>query len=252
MNANLKLIANWFLANKLAINLVKTEAMVLHRKKIYFPLPPIILNNIPLVYSFTFKFLGLIVDNKLNWKYHISAITSKLSSVCGIMFRVKNRVTRSISKLIYNSLAHPHLIYCNIIWSSTYNSLLYPLRVKQRRLIRLIMKKNRFEHTTPLFKQLNILKLDDVCKTSALQIVYKSLNNILQSPIHFTLRNENPYNTRYTPPLLVPFCRSRQTSFFIHVKGSNLWNELPLMIRNSRSLYTFKRKLKKYIIDSYV
>ena len=225
--------------------------MVLHRKNIYFPLPPIILNDNPIAFSFTFKFLGLYMDSKLNWKFHIRTITSKLSNVCGILYSIRNRITPSLSKLIYNSIAHPHLTYCNIIWSSATNSSMSSLRVKQKKLIRLIAKKRRFEHTTPLFKQLNILKLDDISKSSASQFVYKSLNNIVQSPIQFNYRDAGPYNIRNIPPLIVPFSRSRQSNLFIHVRGANLWNELPLRIRNSTSVYSFKRKLKKYFIDSY-
>ena len=174
VNENLQTIVNWFLANKLAINLIKTEAMVLSRKPLYFPLPPVLVNNKPLPYSHTFKFLGLLIDNRLNWKSHISAIRSKLSTVCGIIYRIRNRISISISKLLYNSIKYPHIIYGNIIWSAAYECNMQCLSVAQKKLIRTILRKPRYEHTSPLFKRLNILKLNDVSKFCTLQFVYKT------------------------------------------------------------------------------
>ena len=55
INNNLSVISQWFLANKLAINLIKTEAMVLSRRTIYFPLPPVLLGNDPISYTHVFN-----------------------------------------------------------------------------------------------------------------------------------------------------------------------------------------------------
>ena len=227
INTNLIQIAEWFLANKLAINLIKTEAMVLSRKQLWFPLPPVILSNEPVPYNYVFKFLGLLVDFKLNWKSHITAIRAKLSSVCGIIYRIRNKITRSIAKLVYNSIAHPHITYCNVIWASAYTTNLNCLRVSQKKLIRSILKKRRDVHTSPLFKELNILKIDDVCNLCCLTFVYKSLNNLIFSPITFTIRELRVYNIRNPVELIVPFYRSRQSMIFILARGANLWNNTP-------------------------
>ena len=119
INNNMTRIAQWFLSNRLSVNLVKTEAMVLSRRKIIFPLPPVIMNNIALPYNFVFKFLGLFIDFKLTWKHHISVLKSKLSSVCDILYHIRDKIPCSIARLIYYNIAHPHLIYRNIMWSST-------------------------------------------------------------------------------------------------------------------------------------
>ena len=251
INHNISLVEQWFLANKLSINIIKTEAMLFSRKPIYFPLPPVILNNIEIPYNFTVKFLGLLIDFKLNWKTHIASIRSKLSSVCGVMYNVRNKIPTSVAKLIYNTIAHPHITYCNVIWSSAYLSNFCSLRSTHKKLIRLILKKRRREHTSPLYKQLNILKFDDISKMQVLSFVFKSLHNIIHSPINYIYRDMNRYNLRNPPILQIPFTRFKQTSLFVRVKGAVLWNDLPDFIRNSLSVMSFKRKLKKYYLDSY-
>ena len=152
---------------------------------------------------------------------------------------------------MYNSIAYPYLIYCNIIWASAFTSNLNCLRVSQKKLIRFIMKKRRDAHTTPLFKELNVLKLHDICKLCCLNFVYKSLNNLIFSPITFRIREFRGYNIRHPAELIVPFHRSRQSVMFIHARGANLWNSTPEAIRNSLSIASFKYKLKKSYIQLY-
>ena len=251
INNNLFFIARWFLANRLSVNLVKTEAIVLSRKNLVFPLPPVILNNVALPYNFIFKFLGLFIDFKLNWKHHIAVIRSKLSSACGILYHIRNQISRSIAKLLYHSIAHPHLIYCNIIWSSTYPTNTRCLQVIQKKMIRLIMKKNRTDHSAPLFKVLNILNFSDLCYYNTLLFVYKSLNNLVHSPVQYQRRIIAAYNIRNPPELYVPFYYSQQSKMFVSARGASLWNELMPEIRNSNTVYSFKYNLKKKILDLY-
>ena len=54
INTNLKQLHQWFLANKLLVNIIKTEAMIFTRKNIYYPQLPIMLLNEPLPYNFSF------------------------------------------------------------------------------------------------------------------------------------------------------------------------------------------------------
>ena len=71
------------------------------RKNIYFPLPPILINNIPISFNYTFKLLGIIIEFKLTWKPHIQAVQKKISSACGILFNLRNKINRDVAKTIY-------------------------------------------------------------------------------------------------------------------------------------------------------
>ena len=111
----MSIIADWFLANKLSINAIKSEAMVFTRKNIYFPLPPVTLADDFLPYNYSFKFLGLYLDFKLTWDSHLHWIRSKLASACGILFHIRNKISRYVARLIYLSICLPYLQYCNIL-----------------------------------------------------------------------------------------------------------------------------------------
>ena len=64
------------------------------------------------------KFLGVIVDQHLNWKDHISMVSHKISKSCGIISRIRNTLDCNSKKKIYYSRIHPYLTYCINVWSS--------------------------------------------------------------------------------------------------------------------------------------
>ena len=252
VNHDLSLLSDWFLANKLSVNLIKSEAMVFSRKHIYYPLPPVVLNDTPLAYNYSFKYLGLYLDHKLNWRFHLDKIQAKLSSACGVLYLIRNKLTRSVSRMIYLSLAYPYLNYCNTLWSSCSPSLLQSLFVSQKKLIRLILKKNRFENSSPLFKQLNLLKLNEINSVCTALFVFKAVNNLIKSPITYTFRHLQRYNLRRMDNTIeVPFVRSGQSQRFLHVRGANLWNLIPASIRSCQTINNFKFKIKRYFLSSY-
>ena len=118
-------------------------------------------------------------------------------------------------------------------------------------MIRTIMKKGRMEPSSPLFKKLNLLKLEDVNNINVVKLIYKSINGLLSCPVNFVAHQAVPYNLRRIEPLAVPFVTSRQSQRFIRHKGAQLWNHLPQEIREARTFTTFKSKLKKHYISLY-
>ena len=83
------------------------------------------------------KFLGVIVDEKLSWKEHIHALTNKMSRSLGIIRRVRGLVHQACLLTLYYSLIYPYLIYCNIVWASTYPLNLHSLLITQKKFARI-------------------------------------------------------------------------------------------------------------------
>ena len=68
------------------------------------------------------KFLGIIIDDKLNWKPHIQSVKSKLSCILSIMYKASKLITTVGMYTLYCSLFQPHISYCNELWGNTYAS----------------------------------------------------------------------------------------------------------------------------------
>jgi hypothetical protein len=105
------------------------------------------------------KFLGVYFDPNLNFKHHISYISTKISKALFFLRQAKNSLNQRALKLIYHSLLHSNLIYAIQVWTSTNENNIKPLFLKQKAAIRIISNSKYNAHTEPLFKQLNILPL---------------------------------------------------------------------------------------------
>ena len=68
------------------------------------------------------KFLGIIIDNKLSWKYHIDHISGKIARGIGMIIKAREYLNKQGLLSLYYSFIYPYLIYCNHIWGSTYKS----------------------------------------------------------------------------------------------------------------------------------
>ena len=74
-------INRWLIANKLTLNTIKTEFMLIDsRQKLNnLPsLPSLNINNVSMKHSHCLKPLGMLVDENLTWENHVDAISKKI------------------------------------------------------------------------------------------------------------------------------------------------------------------------------
>ena len=113
------------------------------------------------------------------------------------------------------------------------------------------MKKKRDAPSSPLFKKLKLLKLPEINNYNTAIFVFKSLNNLIPSPIEYEHRILDRYNLRREEHLFIPFVRSAQSQRFLQIRGALLWNDLPTELKECRTLNSFKYNLKKYFLLIY-
>lgn len=89
LNIELRVITSWLLANKLCINVLKSNYIIFCASQFkYTQSVPLILNNANLEQVKGTKFLGIHIDENLTWKKHIGTIAVKISRNIGIMSRL--------------------------------------------------------------------------------------------------------------------------------------------------------------------
>ena len=88
-NQELSQVNDWFLANKLSLNVEKTKYMLFHKltdqENIPLKLPLLKLNRKIIEREYSFKFLGVILDEHLTWKKYIQLIENKVSKNVGVL-----------------------------------------------------------------------------------------------------------------------------------------------------------------------
>ena len=87
VNNELNRVGEWMTLNKLSLNASETKSMTFHRAQQKVNQLTLKLNgqNIEMVSSF--NFLGIILDQSLSWKKHVSMVTNKISKTLGILYR---------------------------------------------------------------------------------------------------------------------------------------------------------------------
>ena len=239
-------VIKWLNANKLIINLSKTNCMLFSNKR-GEPQIRIKLDDTELEVQTESTFLGVIIDNKLTWKSHIKHISNKISKSIAILRILRWSFPKQILRMIYMSLIFSYINYCNLIWGSACNSTLEPLFRLQKKAIRLVNNTHYLDHTAPIFKSLEILTLHDVFKLNCLIFIYKCVKkNKFPNFSNRFLRNSDVHhhNTRNNEQFRLPRGRLRIFRDAYFVKGLTLWNALDPVIINSSNINIFKKKIK--------
>src|SRR5688572_15107072 len=254
VNAQLIHIADWFRANKLSLNLDKTNYILFrsHRKLSSINSYTLCIDGYPITQVTSSKFLGVILDQHLSWKDHIEAISSKIAKNVGILKRASNLLPPHVRLTLYYTLIYPYLTYCNIIWTSTYKSNLQRLTILQKRAIRCVAGVPYGSHTSQLFLELKLLKIDQIRKAQIGEFMYRYEHNslpVIYRQLFLRASEIHSYSTRNSKLYRQPFAHTNTRLFSIRFAGANVWNSIPLSIRQLSGLHIFKIKLRHYLIN---
>ena len=253
MNDELEKIQGWLNCNKLSLNVLKTHYMLFASRNKCINDADIRINNISIQRVYVTKFLGVLIDSKLNWKNHIDYICKKVAKCIGILLKARKNLHRSSLISLYYSFAYPYFIYCNHVWGNSYKTNLEPIVLMQKKLIRIITCSPFRAHTGPLFFANKILSVTQINTYMVGTYMYKCLNESVPQLLrnYFTRNNSiHEYSTRGANEIHVPFGRLDIRNFSIRIHGAKVWNSLPSFVKQSRSLELFKNTLRNYLFSS--
>ena len=253
LNDELKKVVDWLSANKLSLNVKKTHCIIFrsYKKKIDCN-SKLLINSVEIRQAESTKFLGIIIDQNLTWKYNTTYIRGKMSRGIGIICKA-----RKFSKLdtllnLYYSFIQPYMTYCIEVWggmSKTYMSSLFKI---QKKVVRIITCSPATAHSAPIFQKLKILPIEKLYLLFVNLFMYKFVTNCL--PDIFSdmfICNQNIYDrvTRQACKLHVPKVKLLQSKKSIRYFGVIVWNYTSDHINYSCSYNTFKNRLKVHYLN---
>jgi hypothetical protein len=199
--------------------------------------------NVNVTSRFEVKFLGLTLDNLLNWKVHIDNIFSKLSKSSYTIRILKQTLSQDILLMTYFAYFHSIRSYGIIFWGNlSYANKIFKL---QKRVIRLIIGAKNRDSCRGLFKHLKILTLRSQYIFSVVSFIIDNLDDyICNYDVH-------KRNTRQGSDLHQP-----STSLSLYQKnkinmGIKIYNNLPLFIKESIATpKQFKFHLKNFLYSN--
>ena len=258
MNCELEKFNNWFKSNKLFINTDKTKFILFHksRQNINLPLklPDLKINNNKIEQKQYLKFLGVIVDENVSWKPHISALESKISQAIGNLYKARPLLNEISRKQLYFSLVHTHLTYANISWGSTHPTKLQKLYSLQKHVCKVVNFKGKYARIGDNMKRMKALTVFDLNTIQNIIFMFKFKLNLLPNIFSnfFQMKMSDKHNLRsnFLENYLLPKKYSKFTESTISYRGPKLWNSFKVTkIKSATNVNTFKTNLKKYLLS---
>ena len=147
------------------------------------------------------KYLGLILDNKLNWKFHIAELSKKLSRGIGLLYKIRKMCPTSVLKSLYYSLFNSHLSYGLVVWGNAKRTHIDKLKSLQKRALKsMVLIRNEDEiDINRLHFDLKILKIDEQLQVQMASLMWDYDHNTLPQSLRANFKRANlihNYGTR--------------------------------------------------------
>ena len=233
-------VDHWLSINKMTINTKKTEVIFFgnkaHLKKLDNKTVRYL--DTPLKRKDKVKYLGVLFDEKMQWKYQIKNITQKASLKLGKIKAIASFLTPHTKKLLVNALVMPYFHYCSPAWSNA-----APFRLSK-------INKKVVDASVFLGREDNYSIYNMLDKDISL-LTFKALNNIapnyLCSKIQMA-KNCHSHNTRRAAKnhLQIPSSNTKFGMRTFAYRASKLWNDLPNELLDIKSLLKFKTSVKDF------
>ena len=241
INEDLFKVCSWLVVNKLTLNIEKTNYIIFRPRQKTIPFHPnikIINNNSntsqPLEMKNYIRYLGILIDSNLSWKFHTDYVCQKVSKTIGIIAKLRHFVPRHVLLTLYRSLILPYISYGICAWGHAAETHLHKLLVLQKRALRLMFFAEPRTHAVPLFLETKQLPISFLLFEQMSLLMYDVHNNLAPDNIKnmFTkLSSVHSYRTRSV---------TRENYYFEQARTENMKRTFSLisgvLICNSTSL----------------
>ena len=256
VNTELEKVSAWLVSNKLTLNIKKSKFMIFSNKKKDVHELSVKINNKPLERCSSYKYLGIIIDEKLNWGKHLDYICKKVSKACGALAKIRHCASLDLQKEIYYALFYSYARYGISVRGNATPLTLTPLKVLNHRAAR-IMTFAPFGQIdlNPILRYLEILDVADVFHLETAKLLFKMKNEMIPVTLghYFELRNANVTHSHNLRPrtnrVETIDTRLQIGEKSLQYRGPKVWNEIPENIRKCGSFKSFKKEMKKYLLE---
>lgn len=234
------IIANWCQKNQISLNLNKTECIIFCTSHSRIKKPDTVnLSDKNIKPKHSTNFLGIVLDDHLNWCDHIVALQQKLNSVLYTLRILVQQADLPLLKIVYFSNFQSILSYGIIAWGNS--SDISRVFVIQKRALRTILRLSSRTSCRGIFKSEGILT------TTALYI-FRCLV-FLRSNFHYFENYINSNTTRRIHSFHLPKCSLSLTQKNVEYMCLILYNKLPKWHQSLMAMKNFKKEVRKLLID---
>ena len=244
VNRELAKISDWLSANRLSLNVGKSKLLYFtNNDRGILKDIDIRINNQILAEVSNAKYLGVYIDNKLQWDTHINNIKLRLSKGVSILAKIRHYVPSSVLRSLYFTFINSHIDYNLLNWGTAPTANFDKISSKARKAIRIISFKAYDDEPLPLFKKLSILPLEETLLLKQANFMWKLQNNLIPPSLSTNFKQNN------RSQLTISYNRLAQSAKHITYAGPNLWKAIPLNIQDKPTPKSFSSAMKAFLLD---
>ena len=206
------------------------------------------IHDIPILETDSAKYLGVVIDSKLNWKLHYSQMIKKCNSTLAFIKRNLNKAPKSVKARCYTGLVRPRAEYASAVWDPHHQVDIVNIEKIQKSAARFVTGNYKMENgnTKLNLDQLNWPTLEERRLQTKLGIFQKARLKEIDLPtdhLAFTNRPTRQGGDGQTYQKFFSNIDSHRFSFYPHT--TNLWNKLPLEVRLETNMDIFTSQVNK-------
>lgn len=181
----LKVVMKWLQDNLLSLNIGKTKFMTFTNSRSRTPVLTVIAHSncaqgscdcTELEQVQSIKYLGVVIDEKLNWKQHINVLTGRVRKLIYIFKNLREVADRRLIINVYNSLCRSILTYCNTAWGGACITYMLQLERAQRAVLKVATFKPYRFPTADLYSDCEVLTVRKLFICNLILSQHKKVN----------------------------------------------------------------------------
>jgi len=251
-------IDEWMSSNRLKMNADKTQLLWLGTRQ---QLDKLTVTDLQLLsarvsFSTTVSDLGVLIDSQLSMSDYVASRCRSCFFQLRQLRQVRSSLTEEATKTLVHAFISSRLDYCNSLLYGVNDGLLKKLQIVHNAAARVVTGVRKFDHISPVLRELHWLPVRHRITYKLATIVYKCLHGLAPSyladdcvPVT-TVAGRRHLRSADSRCLVVPRTRTALGTRNFAVAGPLVWNSLPANLRSaSVSLRTFAGKLKTYLFQ---
>lgn len=251
LNEELINVSNWLKANKLSLNVKKSNVLLFRPKNESKKKQATIdlkIDGAAIEEKQSAKYLGLYFDNKMTFKEHVNHIITKLKKGNGILAKLRYFVPEEVIRNVYFAHIESHLNYGSLTWGTTGKYNIDKITALQKKAIKIIKFVKTREHIELPFKTNKFLPFDRLRAFAMTKFIWKTTNNTIDCR-HLLEQNQVTESERDNQKFLIPYRNTLIAKNSVFYTGIIEWNKIPDNIKSSTSFSSFNKSCKEHMIS---
>lgn len=250
LNDDLMRVDDWLKFNKLSLNTEKCNTMIFNDKKdesnMSIKIGNEIINRVDCI-----KYLGVYIDDELNFEGHYDKLLKKINKRVGLMRRINKKMNMESKKIFVKSIILPHIDYCSSILLMFSDEKIKKIQRAINRALRIALMLPNDSNVKEMLENFNLMTVNQRIHFNAIKLIYHATEK--GSPVSFaskfkkrsemrprTLRSDNNFD--------IPMWKSKKSVTSIFVKSTKILNDIQATTKpHENFIMTTKKFIKEKI-----